>query len=164
MHDPEADVAALSDAGSAGGGQAVAERLRPVADAASEPAAAAPRDLAHVRWLGGSAGAGKTTLGRWLARRFGLRLVSCDELFERHLGRADRHRHAAFLRLADQPLEALLAPPLAARVEELLAFYDSEFPLLLADLLALPRRPAILVEGVGLLPRRVAPLLSDRRR
>lgn len=126
-----------------------------------------PGRLRHVRWLGGSACAGKTAVARRLAARHGVRTLSCDDLFERHAARADPERHAAFRRLMDVPAAELFARPVARQVRELEAFYEDEMGMLVEDLLAEAPDPdgaaggeeLLLVEGAGLLPARVAPLL-----
>ncbi len=118
-------------------------------------------DFAHVRWLGGSACAGKSSAARALAAEHGLTLYSCDEQFEAHRRRASRERHPHFCRLMDLPPEELWAPPLEDRVRDLLAFYEDEFSLVLEDLREL--NGPVIAEGVGLLPARVAAVLADPR-
>ncbi|HEY0783254.1 MAG TPA: hypothetical protein VGE98_12415 [Thermoanaerobaculia bacterium] len=117
-------------------------------------------DLAHVRWLGGSACAGKTTVARRLAERCGLSLYSTDDAFAAHRERADPHRHPVFCRLMDRPAEVLWKAPPEEQAAELLAFYEDELQMVVDDVLALPRERPVLVEGVGLLPARLAPLLA----
>jgi hypothetical protein len=51
-------------------------------------AAAGRAALAHVLWLGGAPDAGKTTVARALARRFGLRLYLLDDAQPAHWARA----------------------------------------------------------------------------
>lgn len=119
-------------------------------------------DLAHVRWLGGSACACKSSAARALAAAYGLAHYSCDEQFEAHRRRASRERHPHFCRLMDLPAEELWAPPMEDRVCELLAFYGDEFSLVLEDLRDITG--PVIAEGVGLLPARVAAVLADPRR
>jgi hypothetical protein len=119
-------------------------------------------DFAHVRWLGGSACAGKSSAARALAAAYGLTHYSCDERFEAHRRRASRERHPHFCRLMDLPPEELWTPPVDDRVPDLLAFYDDEFSMILEDLREL--RGQVIAEGVGLLPARVAAVLADPRR
>jgi hypothetical protein len=123
-----------------------------------------PGRLRHVRWLGGSACAGKTAVAGRLADRHGVRTLHCDELFERHAERADPERHAAFRHLMAVPAAELFARPVARQVRELQAFYEDEMGMLVEDLLAEAPEAGgpegvLLVEGAGLLPARVAPLL-----
>ena len=113
-------------------------------------------------WLGGSACAGKTSIAGLLAAEHGLTLYSCDDHFEEHRGRADPARHPHFHRLMDVPMEKLWARPVEAQAAELLRFYQDELGMVLEDLERLPG--PVLVEGVGLLPERIAEVCPDPRR
>lgn len=96
--------------------------------------------LRNVLWIGGPAGAGKTTVGRLLARRHGLRWYNCDAQTWRHLDRAiasgvrNARRFAALT-----PAQRAVALP-----EEI--EYDRG-PLTVEDLRALPDSPIIVVDG-----------------
>jgi hypothetical protein len=109
-----------------------------------------PADLAHVRWLGGSACAGKTTVARLLAERDGIPVYSFDDRFPEHRRRADPVRHPGFVALMDRPPEELWNRPAAELAAELLAFHRDQFRLALDDLAAFPG--PVLAEGVGVLP------------
>jgi hypothetical protein len=118
--------------------------------------------LRHVRWIGGGSGAGKSTVARQLASDHGLRLYCSDDTLTEHVGRSHP---------MDTPLlQAFLAMDMDERwvhrspVEMLKTFpwFQGEgFDLILDDLLALPEEPPIVAEGFRLLPRLVAPLLSQ---
>ncbi|HKH44568.1 MAG TPA: hypothetical protein VKM72_07885 [Thermoanaerobaculia bacterium] len=116
----------------------------------------------NVFWLGGSACAGKTTIARHLAATYSLTLYSCDDHFEEHRLRADPARHPHFSRLMDAPMEELLARPESAQAAELLRFYQDELDMVLEDLRRLSG--PVLVEGVGLLPERIAAVGPDPHR
>ncbi|HEX6445284.1 MAG TPA: AAA family ATPase, partial [Streptosporangiales bacterium] len=45
--------------------------------------------LGHVHWLGGGSGAGKSTIARRLADRYGLRLYATDDVMSAHAARSD---------------------------------------------------------------------------
>jgi hypothetical protein len=118
--------------------------------------------LRHVRWLGGGSGAGKSTVARQLASDYGLRLYGCDESIAEHARRASP--------AATPLLQAFLAMDMderwLTRTPEVMYqtfpwFQGEGFALILEDLLALPDEPLIVVEGFRLLPRLVAPLLSQ---
>ena len=119
--------------------------------------------LAHVLWLGGGPDAGKTTVARILVHRYGLGFYSLDKQGQAHLKRLAA-RSAAYQKVLDtSPAERLaeLAPP--EHVSWTWDFAHDRFPLLLEDLQKLEGPRPILVEGAGLLPELVAPLLTTKR-
>ncbi len=122
------------------------------------------RDLRRVRWIGGSACAGKTTIAARLAAAHGLAIYHCDQHFERHRRRADPDRHPRFIRLADRPPEELWTPPAAEQANQLRGFYEEELEMVLEDLRPLAKLGQVLVEGAGLLPARIAEATSRPRR
>jgi hypothetical protein len=108
--------------------------------------------LDHVRWLGGSACAGKTSVARRLAERHGLAVYHADDHAEAHRRRAHPERHATFRRVMDLAPEALWARPAAEQAAELLTFYREEFELVVEDLAATAGAGPVVAEGAGLLP------------
>ena len=118
--------------------------------------------LRHVRWIGGGSGGGKSTIARQLAADHGLRLYSCDATIAAHarqLAAADAPLLHAFLRMDMDERWVNHAPD---RMLSAFHWFAGEgFDLILADLLALPEQPPIIAEGFRLLPRLVAPLLSQ---
>ena len=119
--------------------------------------------LSHVLWIGGATDAGKTTISQTIAERYGLQIYNYD----RHdLSQVERlaqtlPRYRAFL---DASLDERWVRP---EPEELLQFvlqgFQDRFPLVVEDLLGLPKEPMIVAEGFGLTPELVSPVLSSRR-
>jgi hypothetical protein len=117
--------------------------------------------VAHVRWLGGGSGAGKSTVAGRLCAEYGLRLYEAEQ-FSTHLPRSS----AASAPLAhafgamDMDERWLTRTP-EVMFETFHGFQGEGFPLILEDLLALPPEQPAIAEGFNLLPRQIAPLLTD---
>lgn len=118
--------------------------------------------LAHVLWIGGATDTGKTTIAQMLAERHGLQLYHYDrhDLPQLEILAQSLPRYRAFL---DSSLEERWVHP---EPEDLFRFvwegFRHRFPLVIQDLLALPTEPMILVEGFGLTPELVAPVISSK--
>jgi hypothetical protein len=119
------------------------------------------RSLQHVFWIGGSACGGKTSTAQLLADDYGLRVYSCDEAYTQHRWRVDPRWHPCFHRIMNKDFNQLFMPPAEEQVAEVIGFYQEQFDMVLADLLALPQSVPILVEGAGLLPPRVFEVLAE---
>ncbi|BCJ35780.1 hypothetical protein Athai_32830 [Actinocatenispora thailandica] len=133
---------------------------------APPPGAGSPAArLRHVYWLGGGSGAGKSTIARRLADRYGLRYYGTDEVMSDHAARstaADSPRLAEFVAM-DMDERWLLRSP-ETMLETFHWFRGEGFGHIVDDLLALPDTSGVIVEGFRLLPRLVAPLLADPSR
>lgn len=125
--------------------------------------AAALRDrLGHVFWIGGGSGAGKSTVARRVAARHGLRLYATDDVMPDHARRCaagDCPLLAAFAAM-DMDERWLNRSP-QTMLETFHWFRGEGFHLIIEDLLRLPARPGVIVEGFRLLPRLVKPLLAE---
>ncbi len=121
--------------------------------------------LRHLYWIGGPGGAGKSAVARRLAERHGLPLYHFDDASPRHAPRAQPGRHpefAAFIAM-DMDQRWLLRPS-DEMARNALAGWAERFEFVLDDLLAMPATPAIVAEGIGLLPECVAGVAADPRR
>ena len=128
-------------------------------------AAALRERLAHVYWIGGGSGAGKSTIARRVAERYGLRLYATDDVMPDHARRStpgDSPLLAAFAAM-DMDQRWLDRSP-RTMLETFHWFRGEGFHLIIDDLLRLPTRPGVIVEGFRLLPRLVKPLLADPAR
>ncbi|GAB2572125.1 hypothetical protein Aab01nite_03620 [Paractinoplanes abujensis] len=124
--------------------------VQPTADGRSHPAHVARRGLDGVFWIGGGSGAGKSTVARTLAGRYGLGLYDTDAVMSDHARRADPRRCpylAAFLTMSMD--ERWLRPP-PTMLETFHWFRGEGFDLILDDLAAHPK--PVLAEGFRLLP------------
>lgn len=110
-------------------------------------------ELDHVIWIGGASGAGKTTVARRLAQRWGLRIYSCDNWTWTHRDRAI----AAGAKGAIQferftPEERATAPFEDRRAMWLGA---ERAAMVVDDVRALPSSPLVVAEGTVISPHLV---------
>lgn len=116
--------------------------------------------LSRVRWLGGGSGAGKTTVARVLADRYGLSIYDTDATIHRHAAAAegDAPLLDAFLRMDADERWVDRDPDLMFATFPW--FAGERFELIIRDLDTAPDG-IHLAEGFRLLPRLVAPLLTE---
>jgi hypothetical protein len=122
------------------------------------------RLLEHVRWIGGGSAAGKSTITRRLARRYGLRVYATDDAMSAHAGALppDQAPHLARFRSMTMDERWLERSP-EVMAETFHWFRGEGFDLIVDDLLQMPAAPPVVAEGFRLLPRLVAPLLTEVR-
>ena len=121
------------------------------------------RDLAHVLWIGGAPDAGKTTIARLLAERHRWQWYSSDVHTQNHIARSDPTQlPATYAKLGKSIDERWVHPTPDELLRSIVAINEERFPLILADLRAMPTRPMILAEGPSLHPTLVAPALTSR--
>ncbi|MFC9673591.1 hypothetical protein [Streptomyces sp. NPDC056949] len=117
--------------------------------------------LRHVYWIGGGSGAGKSTIARRLADRYGWRLYATDDVMQDHAARTTPEE-APFLHefIAMDMDERWVDRPPGIMLETFHWFRGEGFGLIIEDLLRLPQEPCVIVQGFRLLPRLVKPLLA----
>lgn len=122
--------------------------------------------LRTALWIGGAQWAGKSTVARILAARYGLTAYHAD--FPAIHGHRDRQAaaraRATGAPFADLPVPAWLASTPAELADECLATFAEHLPYVFDDLRALVSPHPILAEGWSLRPDALAPLLEDSTR
>jgi len=119
-----------------------------------------PQRLAHVRWLGGAPGAGKSTIASRLAAEYGIPVYRTDETLRRHVGLATPDRHPLAMAFVGMDMdERWLDRSPKEMFESFHGFHGELFERIVEDLLAMPADQPVLAEGFRLLPWLVAPLL-----
>jgi 2-phosphoglycerate kinase len=120
--------------------------------------------LRDVYWIGGGSGAGKSTIARRLADRYGLRLYATDDVMPDH-GRRMVPEDSPFLAefVAMTMDERWVRRTPATMLETFHWFRGEGFGLIVEDLLGLAELPGpgVIAEGFRLLPRLVRPLLAE---
>ncbi|GIH65214.1 hypothetical protein [Microbispora siamensis] len=119
------------------------------------------RRLAHVRWIAGGAGAGKSTVTRALAERHDVLVYDGDRAELGYVHRCDPRRQPYLWTLLRTPTEDRWASRTAEEIFHAMpSLHGETFGFVLDDLLALPADRSVLVDDFRTLPREVAPLLT----
>jgi 2-phosphoglycerate kinase len=117
--------------------------------------------LAHVYWLGGGPGAGKSTIARRLATDHGLRLYDTDRAMPDHARRGTPQDSPELARFAAMDMdERWLNRSPQTMLDTFHWFRGEGFPLIVEDLHALPPGPPVVAEGFRLLPHLVRPIAA----
>ena len=115
-----------------------------------------------VFWLGGSPCSGKSSISRIMAGRFDLDVYHVDEALETHMKRLDPVHHPALTKWRESSWDERWMQPIDNLVQDVIACYREHFALIREDILEMPKRKSLLVEGSALLPRPVAGVLKER--
>lgn len=120
--------------------------------------------LAHVYWIGGGSGAGKSTIAARLAAHCGLSVYATDDVMGDHLRRSAAEDTPQLQRFVAMDMDERWVNRSPATMLETFHWYRGEaFGLIVEDLLAAPAGRGVVAEGFRLLPELVAPLLADPR-
>jgi ADP-ribose pyrophosphatase YjhB (NUDIX family) len=135
---------------------------RPPARVTATPGPSLRQALAHVRFVGGPPDAGKSTVAQHLVDRHGLRRYTFDNWAPRHVARMDPARQPALhaFSLASMDERWVLRTP-EEMAAEAVRLWTERFWMMVEDLLAPPREPAIVAEGPGLFPECVAQVIEE---
>jgi AAA domain len=120
------------------------------------------RRLRHVYWIGGAPGAGKSTIARRLADRYGFAVYATDDVMPQHARRSTAADSPYLERFKDMDMDERWVTRSPQTMLETFHWFRGEgFPLIVEDLLRFPAATPVLAEGFRLLPHLVVPLLND---
>jgi hypothetical protein len=121
------------------------------------------RRLAHVRWIAGGTGAGKSTLTQVLAERHEVLVYDGDRAEHGYVNRCTPQRQPYLCALLQTPLEHRWTGRTADEIFQAMpSLHGETFGFVIEDLLALPADRPVLVDDFRNLPGDVAPLLTRR--
>jgi hypothetical protein len=119
------------------------------------------QELSHVLWIAGSPCSGKSTIAHTIARIYVFVDYHVDAWSGNHLARlavAGDAEAAAFMSMTMD--QRWIERSVHTLTDEALGMWNRSFPLVIEDLLMLPRESLIVAEG-NFLPACVAPYLSS---
>jgi hypothetical protein len=120
--------------------------------------------LSHVLWIGGGTDAGKTSLARMFAARYGVDIYHFDRPSPSWeaitISKSEYPHSLRWQRMSDEERWLRSAEVQAQHVYQMWAEQNSYR---LHDLLSLPTEKRIVAEGYGFLPTVVAPLIKSHR-
>jgi cytidylate kinase len=111
---------------------------------------------AHVLWIGGGQGSGKSSVAKTVSRRRGLQLYNVDHRTQAHVARQAPHE---FMSLT--PDERWVDPAVETMLRWFVERSLDRLRVVLEDLAELPEEPGVIVEGPQLFPSLVAPLIAS---
>jgi hypothetical protein len=121
--------------------------------------------LRDVYWIGGGSAAGKSTIARRLAARYGLPLYATDDAMADHAARSTPEGAPLLHRFLAMDMDERWVQRSPEEMLDTFHWFRGEgFEAIVEDLAALSRAGAVIAEGFRLLPHRVAPLLAEPRR
>jgi 2-phosphoglycerate kinase len=136
--------------------------MRPERQADTADDAALRARLRHVYWIGGGSGAGKTTIARRLADRYGLDVYASDDAMADHSSRFAPQEAPNLSRFRAMNMDERWVKRSPETMLETFHWFQGElFGFIIRDLLCLPAESGVIAEGFRLLPRLVRPLMAD---
>lgn len=129
--------------------------------------------LSHVLWIGGGTDTGKTSIAEAIASRYDLQVYHFDRNETSHIERLIKAGSAYFQALVSKQQNGywqlrdideywVLRKPVVMAAETITSWKE-RFPLVVDDLLAMPKESMIIAEGPGLFPESVVQVIRSSR-
>lgn len=119
------------------------------------------KQLSHILWIGGATDSGKSTIALHLASRWGASVYHYDGHDAEQMEKLAKTIPEIDVFLKASMEERWIQTTPGRMFDFLLLTFPHRFQLVIEDLLAMPSGGLILVEGFGLLPELVQPVLSS---
>lgn len=111
-------------------------------------------------WIGGGSCAGKSTIARRLAARYGLTVYAIDDVMTDHARRSTREDSPLLHKFMEMDMDERWVNRTPHTMLDTFHWFRGEcFNMIVEDLLSLPPTPGVVVEGFRLLPHLVKPFL-----
>src|SRR4051794_25909438 len=136
----------------------------PIASIHDDPRPGTQNESFPTYWMGGSPSSGKSTITEALAARFGLQVYRCDDAHFQTPKLISPECQPIFAHLTQASCDEIWMRPVAQQIDEELALYREEFPLILSDLANLLMSGPVIAEGAALLPELVDAFVVRRDR
>ncbi|HWB52908.1 MAG TPA: AAA family ATPase [Tepidisphaeraceae bacterium] len=119
------------------------------------------QQLRHVFWIGGGSGAGKSTIARRLAAEYGLVHFATDDVMSDHCKRSMPGGCLLLYEFMAMDMDERWVNRSPKQMLETFHWFRGEgFGMIVEDILRLPGKLGVIVDGFRLLPGLVRPLLA----
>ena len=119
------------------------------------------KQLAHILWIGGATDSGKSTVAAMLAEHWNIPVYHFDRADSRQIEILAKNIPEVSQFLQASLEERWIQPTPKMMFEYLLLTFPYRFTLVIEDLLQMSQDRPVIVEGFGLLPELVHPVLSS---
>jgi 2-phosphoglycerate kinase len=119
------------------------------------------KQLAHILWIGGATDSGKSTVAQNLAQRYGISVYHYDKVDNEQIEKLAKTVPEIHQFINASMEERWINTTPKMMFDFLLTSFQHRFQLVIESLLEMPKDKPIIVEGFGLLPELVHPMLSS---
>ena len=121
--------------------------------------------LKKIWWIGGSPGAGKTSLAKALGEKYNLYVYHCDEHYKQHIACSTQKEHPTIHRLAPMSEDEFWMRPVEQQYTDAIEFYQEEFKIMMNNIsVLLHQESSIIIEGTIVMPQLLTELNIPKER